>query len=407
MNKESLRHYRNELEKELKENILSWWLAYTPDQENGGFHGHITHKNEVKKEAGKGAIMNARILWTFSAAYRMYPDPSYLDMAERAYLYIMDHFLDREFGGIYWELDHLGRVKSQRKQIYALAFTIYALAEYHMAFQKPAALDTAIKLFRDIQKFALDRDGKGYAEALSREWKPIEDLRLSEKDHNENKTMNTHLHVLEAYGNLFRTWKDPELKNALESLIGLFLEKFVDKDSYRLNLFFDDDWNLKSSLVSYGHDIECSWLLHEAAEILGDPELVRQTGNVAVQMSLANKDGLDEDGGLFYEFFPLKDEMDTDKHWWPQAEAMVGYFNAFQLSRDPDFARKSWESWEFIKKHLLDQSFGEWYWSVDKEGKPGTENEKAGFWKCPYHNGRACMEIIRRIDLILNRKKIS
>ncbi|MEN8202592.1 MAG: AGE family epimerase/isomerase [Bacteroidota bacterium] len=403
MEKESFREFRDELEYELTGNILPWWMKYTPDQEHGGFHGHITHKNEVVKGAGKGAIMNTRILWTFSATYRMYPDPSYLDTAERAYRYIIDHFLDREFGGVYWELDYQGRVKSDRKQIYAIAFAIYALAEYHMAFNKPEALDAAIHLFHDIEEYALDKEKNGYAEALSRNWETLEDMRLSEKDDNESKTMNTHLHILEAYGNLYRVWKDPALKHALENLIKLFLEKFVDAASHHLNLFFDDDWKLKSTLVSYGHDIECSWLLHEAAEILGEPGLIKRSGEMAVRMARASVAGLDEDGGLFYEYFPEKGELDTDKHWWPQAEAMVGYYNAYQLSGDEDFLEHALQSWEFIFNYICDWMNDEWYWSVDKEGNPQTEKEKAGFWKCPYHNGRTCMEIIRRIDIELKQ----
>jgi mannobiose 2-epimerase len=323
-------------------------------------------------------------------------------MANRAYGYIMDHFLDPEHGGVYWEVDHKGQVKSSRKQIYALAFSIYALSEYHMAFDKSEALDRAISLFRDIETHALDRNHKGYAEALSRTWEPVEDMRLSEKDNNESKTMNTHLHLLEAYGNLYRNWKDPELKKALETLIRLFLDKFLDRDTFRLHLFFDEVWNLKSSLISYGHDIECSWLLYEAAEILGDPGLIKQTGEVAVQMALANVSGVDADGGLFYEYFPEEDKLDTDKHWWPQAEALVGYFNAFQLTGDEQFLERTYQSWEFIFNYITDWMYDEWYWSVDREGLPQTEKEKAGFWKCPYHNGRACMELIRRIESMLN-----
>jgi mannobiose 2-epimerase len=402
MEKESLTGFRNELEIELKENILSWWMKYTPDKEHGGFHGHINHQNEVVKGAGKGAVLNARILWTFSAAYRVYPDPDYLATADRAYKYIVDHFLDREFGGIYWELEADGKLKSSRKQIYALAFTIYAFTEYHMASGDKQALDAAIALFHNIEDHAFDQKSKGYTEALTRKWEPMEDLRLSEKDDNESLTMNTHLHILEAYGNLFRVWKDPALKSALENLIRLFLEKFVDGETGHLNLFFDEAWTLKSTLVSYGHDIECSWLLHEAAEILGNEDLMKASAELAVTMARINFEGIDHDGGLFYEYFPEKDELDTDKHWWPQAEAMVGYYNAFQLSGNPEFLVRSKESWTFIRNYICDWIDAEWLWSVDKEGNPQTENEKAGFWKCPYHNGRACLEMIRRIDETTN-----
>ena len=264
------------LDEELKENILSWWMRHAPDRELGGFHGHIDHRNQAVRGAGKGSVLNARILWTFSAAYRMYEEPAYLDNARRAYAYIISYFTDKKHGGVYWELEPDGSVRSSRKQIYAIAFTIYGMVEYHLATGEDQPLKYALGLFRDIEAHALDPLYNGYTEAMTREWEALDDLRLSEKDDNESKTMNTHLHILEAYGNLYRVWKDPELKNALENLIRLFLDKFVDRERMQLNLFFDDYWNLKSTLVSYGHDIECSWLLHEAALILGDEELVKE-----------------------------------------------------------------------------------------------------------------------------------
>ena len=389
---------RKELEKELKDNILSWWMKYSPDNELGGFHGHIDHQNQVVKGAGKGAVLNARILWTYSAAYRMYKQPEYLETAKRAFAYIISYFTDKKYGGVYWELEPDGSVRSSRKQIYATAFTIYGLAEYHMACGDDQALKIAKGLFRDLEAKAFDLEFNGYTDALSRDWKALEDLRLSEKDQNESKTMNTHLHILEAYGNLFRIWKENALEKALGNLIRLFLERFVDRERNVLNLFFDDNWNLKSTLISYGHDIECSWLLHEAAEILGNQELIGECGELAVNMARASEAGLAGDGGLHYEFFPETLVLENDKHWWPQAEAMVGYFNAYELSGEQPFLERTLESWEFIKKYIIDKKLGEWYWSVDAKGLPQTGKEKAGFWKCPYHNGRACMELIRRID---------
>ena len=398
MTKHIFKRLKGELEAELKGNILPYWMTHTPDLEHGGFYGHVDHFNKVLKEAPKGAIMNARILWTFSAAHRIYPDASYLEVAQRAYQYLLDHFIDRTYGGVYWEVNYRGEVSSSRKQIYAMAFTIYAMSEYHRACGDKDALETAKTLYQQIEEHARDRAKGGYTEALSREWQALDDVRLSEKDDNESKTMNTHLHILEAYTNLYRTWKDPGLRQALEGLIVLFLEHFVDPESFHLKLFFDDNWTLKSDLISYGHDIECAWLLHEAAEILGNPELVQRTEILAVQMARANFQGLDQDGGLFYEFFPSSLRLDTDKHWWPQAEAMVGYLNAFQLSGEEEFALKTMETWEFIKNHLVDSTHGEWYWAVDRTGIALTEKEKAGFWKCPYHNGRACMELVGRIN---------
>jgi mannobiose 2-epimerase len=405
MNLASLTQFREGLEKELKENILPWWMHHAPDHELGGFHGYIDHQNQVVRGRAKGAVLNARILWTFSAAYRMYPDPDYLDTARRAYAYIISYFTDKKHGGVYWELEPDGSVRSSRKQIYAIAFTIYGLVEYHLACGDDQPLKYALGLFRDIEAHALDPLYNGYTEALSRQWTALEDLRLSEKDANESKTMNTHLHILEAYGNLYRIWKDPLLETALENLIRLFLKTFVDPDRMQLNLFFDDHWTLKSSMVSYGHDIECSWLLHEAALILGNEELMKDTEEVAVKMARASEEGLDASGGLHYEYFPDTMALDKDKHWWPQAEAMVGYFNAWQLSGEKDFLDRSMGSWSFIREQLIDHDLGEWYWSVNDQGKPRTENEKAGFWKCPYHNGRACMELIRRIDGVLSINK--
>ncbi|MFH0757020.1 MAG: AGE family epimerase/isomerase [Bacteroidota bacterium] len=398
MMKERLARLGKAMEQELQEDILPWWMKYTPDHEFGGFHGHITHENQAVERAGKGAILNTRILWTFAAAYKKYHNQDYLDTAQRAYRYILEHFLDREYGGVYWELDYRGDVISSRKQIYAIAFAIYALAEYHAACGDKDALAMAISLFRDIEDHALDREKLGYWEALSREWEPMEDLRLSAKDQNESKTMNTHLHIMEAYTNLYRTWKDPGLKKALGDLMVLFLEKFIDPVTLHLNLFFDDDWNLKSSLVSYGHDIECAWLLHEAAEVLDDRRMVEQTGRLAVDMARENFKGLDSDGGLYYEFFPLENKLDTTRHWWPQAEAVVGYLNAYQLSGEEEFFFRALSSWQFIENQLLDKNLGEWYWGVDKNGNPQTDIEKAGFWKCPYHNSRACLEVIRRTE---------
>ena len=392
----SVLRFREELEKELKENILPWWMKYSPDRELGGFYGHIDHRNRVVHGAGKGAVLNARILWTFSAAYRIYHNPEYLETASRAYHYITTHFTDKEYGGVYWELEPDGSVRSSRKQVYAIAFTIYGLAEYHMACREDESLNIAKGLFTDLESHAFDREHNGYTEALSRRWQPLEDLRLSEKDQNESRTMNTHLHILEAYCNLYRVWKDPALAGALKNLIGLFLEHFVDSERNRLNLFFDERWNLRSTLVSYGHDIECAWLLHEAAIISGDRGLAEKTGELAVRMARANMAGLSENGGLYYEYFPETGEVDSDHHWWPQAEAMVGYFNAFELSGEHQFLERSLGSWEFIKEHLIDRELGEWYWSVDARGNPQTVKEKAGFWKCPYHSGRACMEIISR-----------
>lgn len=391
---------RSELEEELRENILPWWMEHTPDREHGGFAGEISGENRVVDRATKGSVLNARILWTFSAAHRMFGDEAYLDMAGRAYDYIVNYFVDPEYGGVYWEVDHQGNQTNPRKQIYALAFAIYGMVEYYLASGENNALATAVSVFERIETHSLDKNRNGYIEALSRDWQPLDDLRLSEKDANESKTMNTHLHILEAYASLYRVWKTPDVEQALENIIMLFLEKFIDPVSYHLRLFYDDDWNLKSDHISFGHDIECSWLLYEAAEILGKRDLTDRVRDVSIKMARKNFGGLDRDGGLMNESFPAEGRLDTEKHWWPQAEALVGYFNAWELSGDNEFTEKILDNWEFIKKSIVEREYGEWHLKVNREGIPDPDDEKAGFWKCPYHNSRACMEIIRRINSI-------
>lgn len=387
--------YKTALKAELT-NILDYWMNNCLDEQNGGFIGHIDYFNHRDEKAPKGSVLNARILWTFSAAYAQTKNTSYYEIAERAFQYNLKYFIDREFGGVYWELDYLGNPLNSRKQIYALSFMIYGMVAFYKISNNQQALQTANELFQLIEKHSFDKQYNGYVEALSQDWKPLSDLRLSEKDANESKTMNTHLHILEAYTNLYRVNKSDAVQKALKNLIQLFLEKFIN-ENYTQNLFFDDYWNLKSDEISYGHDIECSWLLHEAAEVLGDEELLSIVREVSIKMAFQSFDGLDSDGGMFNHYTPSTKHLDTDKHWWPQAEAMVGYYNAYQLSGDDQFLKKSKACWEFTQKYLLDKTHGEWFWRVNKEGKPYTEDEKAGFWKCPYHNSRACLELIDRI----------
>jgi len=398
-----LGEFRKELEMELKGNILPFWMTHSPDREHGGFAGYISHTNCVDPKANKGIVMHARVLWTFSAAYRKYADKAFLQMATRAYDYIRDYFTDRKSGGVFWELDYRGKPVTTRKQVYAMAFTIYAMAEYWQACGETEALDAAVRLFLETEEHALDRQRNGYTEALSREWEAVADVRLSEKDANERKTMNTHLHVLEAYTHLFRVWKDPALKQALNNVINLFLEKFIDPVTWHLHLFFDDDWNLKSDLISFGHDIECSWLLDEAAAVLGEKELSERCGAIAVNMARENFGGLDDEHGLIYELFPGENRVDGDRHWWPRPKPWWATSMHSQLSGDEEFFHRSLGIWRFIKEKIIDHTYGEWLWGVKSNGLPDTGREKAGFWKCPYHNSRACLEVMKRIDELPDR----
>lgn len=385
---------QNEVQWELENNILPFWMNRMIDNEYGGFHGQITGNGQRVVHAPKGAILNARILWTFSAAYRLLRKPEYLETATRAKRYLIDKFYDQEFEGIYWELDYTGQPVQTKKQIYALGFAIYGLSEYNRATGDKEALDYAIRLFKAIEQYSFDPEKNGYMEAFTKDWKLIEDMRLSDKDENEKKTMNTHLHILEPYTNLYRVWKDARLERQLYNLIGLFTEKILDKDTSHLQLFFDDDWQSKYPVVSYGHDIEASWLLHEAARVLGDAGLIAEIEPVVKKIAAAASEGLTSDGGMIYEKDLTTGHIDGDYHWWVQAETVVGYYNLFRYFGDRGALQHSIDCWEFIKRHLTDDVHGEWFWSLRADGSLNRDDDKAGFWKCPYHNGRMCIELL-------------
>jgi mannobiose 2-epimerase len=394
--KEQLTIYKKELQDELK-NILTWWATNTPDNINGGFYGKIDNDNQITKEAPKGSVLNARILWSFSAAYNHQAEPGYLEMAERAYQYITNHFIDDEQGGVYWSIDYKGKPLDPKKQVYAISFAIYALSEYYRASKTEAAKQKAIDLFYLLVEKAYDPVKTGYFEAFTKDWKPIDDLRLSTKDANEKKTMNTHLHVLEGYTNLFRIWPDKVLGEHIGSLLNNFFDHFIDKETSHLVLFFDEDWNRKGNLVSYGHDIESTWLLLEAAEVIGDKESIKKIKEITIAMVDAVITGLETDGGLWYEYEPAEDHLIKEKHWWVQAEAMVGFFNAWQISNDEKYLNITLKNWAFIKDKIMDRQNGEWFWGIDENGEVMQGEDKAGIWKCPYHNSRACLEVMGKI----------
>ncbi len=385
---------KKEMQETLTQNILPYWLENMVDHTNGGFYGRITGTEKLTPEAEKGAVLNARLLWTFSSAYRILGNAEYYEAATRAKRYLIDHFYDKEHGGIYWSVDYQGHPLDTKKQIYALGFAIYGLSEYYRATEDTEALDYAIRLFEAIETHSFDPVKNGYCEALTRDWNEIADMRLSEKDANERKTMNTHLHILEPYTNLFRVWKDERLERQLRNLIQLFTDRILDKESGHLQLFFDDDWVSKYRIVSYGHDIEASWLLHEAALELGDADVLAQVEPWVKKIARAAAEGFTPDSGMIYEKNLDTSHLDADRHWWVQAETVVGYFNLYRFFGDEDGLRKATACWEFIKAYIIDKENGEWFWSLRVDGTVNRTDDKAGFWKCPYHNGRMCMELM-------------
>ncbi len=398
MHEEILGNLRNHLESELKNNILQFWIDYACDLKKGGFYGYIPDDLAVDGNHNKASVLTARILWTFSAAYGFFREEQYLVMAKRAFEYLAKYFVDKKYGGVYWLLDANGKPADTKKQIYAIAFAVYGLSEYYRATSEPSALSLAIALFSRIEEHAADSCYGGYFEALTREWYAITDMRLSPKDMNVAKSMNTHLHILEAYTGLLRVCDSESLRASLKKLLERMLEKIVAPSSWSFRLFFDMDWTCRSDAVSYGHDIEGSWLLYEAAEVLGDPDLLKRIGAISLRMAenvLLN--GTDSTfGGIYNE--RQETGSDANKEWWPQAEAVVGFFNAYELSRDPRYLDASLKTWNFIDRHLIDRTNGEWFREVSRDGAVVLGGEKAGPWKCPYHNGRMCFEMLRRID---------
>ncbi|BAU55487.1 AGE family epimerase/isomerase [Mucilaginibacter gotjawali] len=393
-------NYTTELGTELQ-SILDYWASNTIDKTNGGFLGRIDSQERIIADAPKGSVLNARILWTFSAAYNHDANPVYLEMANRAYDYIGRFITDHEFGGVFWSVDHTGAPLDTKKQVYAIAFTIYALSEYYLASGIEAARTKAVELYYLLVGKAYDPVKTGYFEAFTREWNPIDDLRLSAKDENEKKTMNTHLHVLEGYTNLYRVWPDKALKEQIWLLLNNFFDHFIDQQTHHLQLFFDENWNRKSGLVSFGHDIEATWLLLEAAEAIGDEGMIAKVRKVSVPVAEATIKGMDADGGLWYEYEPAKDHLIKEKHWWVQAETMIGFYNAWQISGDEKYLQLSIKNWAFVKDKILDKVNGEWFWGINENGQIMPGEDKAGIWKCPYHNSRACLEIIKRTGLFV------
>jgi mannobiose 2-epimerase len=389
-------------ERELAGNILPFWMRHTLDRENGGFYGTVTCDLQVEKESPRASVVNTRILWTFAAASKL-GDPRYRETADWAYNYILEKFWDKQCGGVYWMLDHQGHPVSDRKQTYAQGFAAYALAEYYRATGKTESLDLAREIYRLIEKHSRDAVSKGYIEACSRDWGALDDLRLSEKDLNCPKSMNTHLHVLEAYTNLLRVWPDEALRASQKELLEVTMDCIVNGATGHFKLFFDNQWNSLTDHISFGHDIEGSWLIFEAAEILGDAALIDRARQLAIKMAEAvYQEGLDKDGSLFYEANSKGELIDPNKHWWPHAEAVVGFYNAYQLSGDERFLKEAERVWEYVEERFVDKVHGEWHAKLRPEGTPYTEREDsdaclAGPWKCPYHNSRVCLEMMARL----------
>ncbi|MBU4037620.1 MAG: AGE family epimerase/isomerase, partial [Proteobacteria bacterium] len=320
----NLKDLKKQFENELTDNILNYWGKEVYDTSRNTFFGRITNEGTKFREAPLSAVFTTRILWTFSAAYRFYPTAIYKKMADEAFRILMETFWDNENGGIYWSVFPDGKPQDKKKQFYAEAFFIYALSEYYLAFNEEKARQIAVSMFMLMEKYAYDMEFGGYIEANTADWNETDDQRLSPKDLDVKKSMNTHLHILEAYTNLYRIYKDEQAEKQLEQLIRIFLDKILDHKTGHLILFFDKDWTVRSEIDSYGHDIEATWLMCEAAEVLGKKELIEEVEH-AIQKTLevTVKEGLADNGGLYYE--KAEGHLQEQYDWWPQAESVVGF----------------------------------------------------------------------------------
>jgi mannobiose 2-epimerase len=394
-----MEEFKKRVTHELINNILPFWRTYGLDDEFGGFWGRVANDLQPEKKAGKGLILNARMLWFFSAAFRFTGDNRDYHLAQRAYTYLKDYFLDREYGGYYWMLRHDGMPAQEIKKLYGQSFVLYALSEYYRINASKDVLHDTRLLFQLIESHYSDPQNPGYLEAFDRNWQLADDMRLDTNDMNAAKSMNTHLHILEAYTNYYRIHPENAVRQRLEELIVIFIDKIIDHDTYHLKLFFDVMWRRQSDDISYGHDIECSWLLYEAAEVLHDQVLMKRSRESALEMAQRVLDeAVAADGGIVYEADGKGNLKDPDTHWWAQAEAVVGFVNAYQLSGSDHFFMAAERCWAFIEKYISDHTHGGWFYKVTPERKVVETEFKISEWKCPYHSGRACLELIRRFE---------
>ncbi len=374
----------------LTDNILPYWLAMKDPR--GGFHGEAGADGSIRYDAPRGVILNARIIWAFSAAYAELHNRKYLIAAVHACDWFLQHFCDHRYGGVYWSLTSDGRKLDSKKQLYAQGFAIYGLSELYKVNKDDSVLRNAINLYKVVETFFADKEHGGYTEALARDFSPLDDMSLSEHDINADKTMNSHLHLLEAYANLYRVWPDEGLKAAIERLLDIVCTRIMGPDGH-LRLYFNRDWSVLPGGVSYGHDIETSWLALECAFAIMDIDAVSRVRPFALAMGRAGNEGLMPDGSMRYELL-ADGSRDDSRQWWVQAETVVGNLWLWKYHSDPEGAARAIACWNYIRERLLDKEGGEWWWAVLPDGSIDTEHPKAGFWKCPYHNARMCLQVL-------------
>ena len=318
-----------------------------------------------------------------------------LKLASHAYDFMVEKLFDEEYQGIYWMVDFKGQPTDKRKHIYNHAFGIYALAQYYKATGKVEALNIAKKIFDLIEKKC--ENSNGYLEEFDRQWNEKDNEMLSENEVIADRTMNTHLHVLEAYTLLYEVSKDPLVRKRLYYLLDLIKNKIYSQKSQSLKVFFDKNWKETIEIQSYGHDIEGTWLIDRAADVLEDKILIESTHAYTLKIAENIYKNAYSTRGIINE--SVKGVTDTGRVWWVQAEAMVGFYNAYEKTGDKKYLAATQGIWKYIKNYVVDKrDNSEWFWKLAEDNTPIPDMPIVEPWKCPYHNGRMCIEIIERME---------
>lgn len=407
--KVELNTFKNLFKKELHSNILSFWINHAIQKDGKGFYGAVDMKGNPFPGAAKSSVLNTRILWTFAEAAINFNNKKYAEVADLAFSVVTNDFADKEYGGYYMSIDANNKPLDTIKHTYAQAFVLYSLSKYYELRPSATLLQELKEYFNFLDGKTKDPEYAGYTEAFTQEWKPFSENRMA--DNNEPHSMNTHLHILEAYAGYYKVTKDKLAGKRLKEILELFINKII-RPSGHLGIFFDKNFNERESskaICSFGHDIEASWLLWEAAEILDDKEILQKMKLLSVKMlDTVDRVGVDRDGGMFLESTRFGSHLRTNKHWWPQAETLIGFMNGFELTGDVKYWDKLKLTWSFIDTHLIDHQNGEWFTKLNRLGIPyltEPKNDPSPYyrndwkidpWKAPYHNGRAMMELIKR-----------
>ena len=384
-----------EVKAHLLNDIIPFWKNLR-DDEFGGYYGYMDYDLKLDKKAVKVCILNSRITCFFANAYTLLKDESLLEEAKHGFAFMKEHCMDKENGGIFWSMKYDGTPEDTTKHTYNQAFSIYALSSYYEATHDEEALAMAKELFHIIETKCTDEIG--YKEAFDKEFHEVENDKLSENGVIAEKTMNTLLHVFEAYTELYRVAKLPEVKERLEWIMDTFADKVYNPKLHRQEVFFDRNMNTILDLHSYGHDIETAWLMDRGVEVLGENKYEEK-------MTPITKDLTAEIYKVAFDGHSLANEcekgvVNVHRIWWVQAETVIGFLNGWQ--KDPsrtEYLEAAKSEWQFIKDHVMDKRQGsEWFWEVDQSGKPYEGRPIVEPWKCPYHNGRMCFEVIRRLE---------